>query len=89
MGPGDSDGCESLNIDCNDTLEEPPWLLEKLCLKDARPRWLGCGDEGTGVDGCPGWLGEQMVPFLADWETVWLGLFFGVKERKKDHSDSN
>lgn len=69
MGPGDSDGCESLNIECNDTLEEPPWL-EKLCLKDAMPRWLGGGDEGTGDDGCPGRLGEPMVPFLADWATA-------------------
>ena len=65
MGLGDSGDCESLNIECNDTLEEPPWLLEKLCLKDAIPRWPG-GDEGTGDDGCPGWLGELMTPFLAD-----------------------
>ena len=67
MGLGDSGGWESLNIDCNDTLEEPPWPLEKLCLKDARPRWLGCGDEETGDDGCPRWLGELVDPFLADW----------------------
>jgi hypothetical protein len=70
MGLGDSGGCESLNTDCNDTLEGPPWLLEKLCLKDAKPRWLGCGDEETGDVGCPGWLGELMIPFLADGATA-------------------
>ena len=47
MGPGDPG---SLNIDCNDTLEEPPWLLEKLCLKDAKLRWPEV-DGGTGDDG--------------------------------------
>ena len=70
MGPGDPGSCESLNIECNDILEEPPWLLEKLCLKDAKPRWPVCGDEGTGDDGRPAWLGELMIPFLADCATA-------------------
>jgi hypothetical protein len=90
IGLGACGGWASLNIDCNDTPGEPPWLLEKLCLKDAKLRWPGDGD-GTGDDGRPGRLGELIIPFLADWATAWVGvdLFFDVKERKKDHSDSN
>jgi len=84
-------GCASLNIDCNETLEESPRLIERLCFKDTKPRRLGGGDDGTGDVGRLGMLSEPMIPFLADWGVVWLGapFFFGVKERKKDHSDSN
>jgi len=38
-----------------------------------------------------GRLGELAIPFFVDGTTVALGVgfFFDVKERKKDHSDSN
>jgi len=81
----DGCGCTSLNIDCNGPLEEPPRLFEKLCFKDAKPRLLDGGDDGTGDNGRLERLGERLVPFLG----LGAGFFVGVKERRKDQSDSN
>jgi len=71
-------------------VEEPPRLFERLCFRDAKPR-LGGGDDGIGDNDRLGRLGELVIPFFVDWTTVGLGagFFFGVKERRKDHSDSN
>lgn len=97
MSLGDTvDACESAKSACSGAAEDGARARLSVCRNDAKLLLLG-GDIEAGIEGEGGRLGvlgDGGVPLrnaiAVDGGTLPLGnFFFGPKERRKDHSDSN
>jgi hypothetical protein len=88
FGPDDWGKVVSGNSDCSGVVDEPARLCENALRRDAKLRLEGVpvgGGDGSWLERDEG--DEGTVARIVDAGVT--GLFFEVKERMKDHSDSN